>query len=593
MEGVEEGDTPAKRKAQRKAQRNSRDKARKRKAERAAHDASRTRQRTEQRAAARAAPDSGAGGSADEATPPQPPARPPTQPENDADDDEEEPPARRLTFSADGAGPSAQGRSTPAATDHHAAHAVPQSAAPPPSTGAAATYVRRLRRRLAYAAEKAALAAEEARDDASQEERRRSGRLAGAPQPAAAALASQPAPARTLREHARLAMEYMESLATPRGSKTGPSLDLLADLHAAVHDRLRRLDVLRTGFVATAMVENIKEFLQQLDPYVRSNVPYDVRLYVLAACCGSDLQLVELAAELGLERHGLTKAKALRAQFFASGDLSHAPRANGGVRRRIEERLRRDIWHYWLDNTRPSPMRADNAHKVKARDIDGNMLAEPTVKHIQSISDRAMWQQYIDDTGVRVSLRTFCQVDYCKPGNVRRMPLRTRLVCLSTKDMVAQRLVGWVPQNVRRCFPAHRFPTACRCPAGSPGCVLNIMHTAEFLHRFVKRMKCALAEGAQFHKMACIDGTCKLCGWDKNIGSCPQLFTSKPVTWRTYETDSVTKRLEEVTKSGTMRDFMETLRDTLQSWMPFDFTGRWQAHVFKARCASRRARSGR
>ena len=379
-------------------------------------------------------------------------------------------------------------------------------------------------------------------------------------------------------------MEYMERLATPRGEAAEAVIAHLSALQDAVSARMGRDAERRSGFVAPAIVENMKEFLLALAPHLRSNFPHSIRLFLLAACCGNDLHLVEIAEALGVNRNALTKAKALRTQVAERGDFSFAPRANGGVRRRLSASKRRHIWDFWLENTRASPMRADNAHKVRAKDFDGKQLAEPTVKHMQSISDRAMYDMYKADFGdPGVSLRTFCKVGYCKPGWVRRMPLHQRLVCLSTKDMIAQRMVASVRENLRKAFP-NGVPARCRCcPAGAPGCVANISNTAEFLHRFAHRMLCPLQAGASFPDMACAHGSCLKWGWAKNLGRCPHLYTEAPATWRTYKTNSETTQLEEVTEKGTMTDFMTKLQEAMEMWVPFDFTGRWQSKAFKVR----------
>jgi hypothetical protein len=166
--------------------------------------------------------------------------------------------------------------------------------------------VRLILRRAATKHEAAAAVAELA-ENVDVEERRRSSRRASSSAPA------EPEPqlaVRTLREHARWGMEYLEQLATPRG-EDGPRQGLLDDLHRAVSDRLTAACGLRIGWVSPAIVANIKEFLDCLAPKIRSELPYSVRMFVLAACCGSDVQLVELAAELDVNRNALSKAKAL------------------------------------------------------------------------------------------------------------------------------------------------------------------------------------------------------------------------------------------------------------------------------------------
>ena len=524
------GDTPPKLKREREAKARHNDSKKKRKA----REAARHEDYVQQRKLARATAPAGDVRDADPGTtPPLPqPAQPPALPDDDpARASPEQPAARLLDRSPGAAGPSGQLPETPAAAGVQAARGAPRSAPPAPSTSQRGYRTPRARRRSAQRAANAQRAAAEAAEDEDLEERRRSARRASDSAPA------EPEPRlaeRTLREYSRWVLEYMETLATPRGAD-GPRQSLLDDLHCAVSARLGAAADARTGWVSPTIVANIKEFLGALAPKIRSELPYSVRLFVMAACCGSDIQLVELAEALGVNRNALSKAKALREQFMTSGDLSHAPRGNGGNRNHISVTLRRRIWDFWLDETRPSPCRADNTHKVRAKDFDGNALAEPTVKHIQSLNDRAMYDQYCEDFGhPGVSKTTFCKVGYCKPGWVRRMPLHQRLVCLSTKDLISQRMVASMKANVRRAYP-NGVPDCTSCPANACGCVKNILHSTEFLHRFANRMLCPLDKdtGATFNNLACVDGDCLECGWEKKIGRCPHLYSNKPATWKT------------------------------------------------------------
>ena len=190
------------------------------------------------RKAQRVASPDARGGDAEPGTAPHPPQplQPPAQRGNPAVDDAEPRAARQPQLSPGAAGPSGQVPETPAPADPHAAQPAPLSAPPAPATAPEEPSVHNARRRATYDAAKAAEAAADAAMDT---ERRRSARLASGSAPAEAAAPEPTMAVRTMREYARYAMEYMETLATPRGA-AGPSIELLDDLHRAVSERLAR-----------------------------------------------------------------------------------------------------------------------------------------------------------------------------------------------------------------------------------------------------------------------------------------------------------------------------------------------------------------
>jgi hypothetical protein len=92
------------------------------------------------------------------------------------------------------------------------------------------------------------------------------------------------------------------------------------------------------------------------------------------------------------------------------------------VRRHILDATRRDVWDFWVEHTRASPLRRDNASSVAALNKDGQMVRH-SLKHIQTMSDRAMYELWCTDNGPSVSFSVFCRVGYCKPGFMRRMAM--------------------------------------------------------------------------------------------------------------------------------------------------------------------------
>jgi len=239
----------------------------------------------------------------------------------------------------------------------------------------------------------------------------------------------------------------------------------------------------------------------------------------------------------------------------------------------------------------------DMIFETKKRDSESDVLL--------TLADTGFYELFLEykkECDVRavdhISSTTFY---LCKPWNIQTTQKVEACVCVYHREMVlymkalqaARKQVHHADVN-----EAHHGPlldeaegplclysSSCKCECGA--CSRKVSYLCDFMDTVL----CPRKKDSRMYSLACVLGTCLLCGWDKIQGTCPIDRTAMAksgeqevtVNVRLLESQSIIKAGQvkqlkvETQLTLPFSKFMKDIEEKVRTFKLHDFIARWQA----------------
>ena len=235
------------------------------------------------------------------------------------------------------------------------------------------------------------------------------------------------------------------------------------------------------------------------------------------------------------------------------GSSGRAPRRN----RLLQPDLIALIEKFWEEHTRASP----EFKKVLCKRISKGVYVEHHACFLETTQSELYKEFQIAHSNINISQRSF---EACKPWFVRYTQQRDTCCC---RYHVSFQIL---------------YDTFRLLPEFIQGMVAN--NARDFIHSLL----CPRDEGVNFHKMACVQGTCSTCG-SLQLFQMREMDSSAFVKWKQYEyviQANESKRLTLVEHSSPPIVFMTTFREAIYPYIQHSHGAKWQDRQFRACIAS-------